>query len=233
MSLLWSPPSLTRVAALGVALLSLAAVSGCASRAGATAASPRDSATSVSSPTAAPSSSTSSPSSPAVVPSKPKASHTSPKPAPTTPKAAPAPVNLVLAPTGIGGLHLGMSKSAALATGLIAGPDAKVQGSTDCRVYDGRHGVDLVYLSGGKVQIISVRSPIRTDKGIGIGDTYLALHKQYPDALDTDDSGRAFTPAPGASIKAGYRFGISGAHSYPNSKITSIALQGDDQPCYE
>jgi hypothetical protein len=146
-------------------------------------------------------------------------------PAPTTSPAA-----LVLADTGIGGLHLGQSKKQALATGLIgklAGPPTDA--STGCTVYHGKRGIDLVYFHAGKVMVISVTRSILTDKGIGIGDTYKALHQKYPDsAID-----RIYPAAPQAQIEAGYRIAMSSDQGSPDDKILELALQANAQPCYE
>jgi hypothetical protein len=150
--------------------------------------------------------------------------------------AAPvSPATLVLADTGIGGLHLGQSKEDALATGLI-GKIAReaTAASAGCTAYNGKRGIGLVYFSAGKVMIISATKSIQTDKGVGIGDTYLTLHQQYPDAIiDDSETGRLYPAAPKAQIKAGYRIAMSGDHGYPDDKILELALQANAQPCYE
>jgi hypothetical protein len=152
-------------------------------------------------------------------------------PAPTTSPAA-----LVLADTGIGGLHLGQSKKQALATGLIgklAGPPTDA--STGCTVYHGKRGIDLVYFHAGKVMVISVTRSILTDKGVGIGDTYQTLHQNYPDATMDPDSAidRIYPAAPQAQIEAGYRIAMSSDQDSPDDKILELALQANAQPCYE
>ncbi len=152
---------------------------------------------------------------------------------PTTPPTSAAPV---LADDGIGGLRLGMSAERAKATGLL-GPLRKDltpdEGPDACQAFAGKRGVDLVYLSGGRVVIITVTDKIRTAGGVGVGDTYQTLHDKHPEAT-ASAPGRLTAPAPGAPVDASYRFGTDADDSvYPDSKITEIALQTDDQPCYE
>jgi hypothetical protein len=145
-------------------------------------------------------------------------------------------VKLVLADTGIGGLYLGQPKAAALATGLVGknNPDAGSDESEGCTAYHGKQGVDTVYFHKGKVIIIAVKASISTDKGLGVGSTYLTLHEKYPSA-GTEGEGRVYANAPGAKIKAWYRIGMKGSDdkNYPDDTVTDIALQGYNQPCYE
>ena len=151
--------------------------------------------------------------------------------APTTSPAA-----LVLADTGIGGLHLGQSKRQALATGLIgklAGPPTDA--STGCTVYHGKRGIDLVYFHDNKLMVISVTRSILTDKGIRIGDTYKTLHQKWPDATMDPDSAidRIYPAAPQAQVKAGYRIAMSSDKGQQDDKVLELALQANTQPCYE
>jgi hypothetical protein len=145
---------------------------------------------------------------------------------------------LVLSDEGIGGLGLGMTKKEAIATGMIGKLDVDAtDASGGCLSYHGKDGIDLVYFSAGKaskIVIIAVKPSIKTDKSIGVGDTFDALHAQYPKAEDEAGVGRVYAAAPGASVKAEYRFGMtSGGTVFPKDKITEIALQAVDQPCYE
>jgi len=155
-------------------------------------------------------------------------------PASTTPAVAPstAPVSAVrtLGDDGIGGLSLGQSTRDALATGLVG----RKQGTSDlCTQYRGKGDVQYVYVTDGKVTIIAVGPEVQLAKGVGVGDTYRQLHAQYPQAV-TEAPGRLSVPAPGAKVPAHYRVGTdAGDQVYPDSKITEIALQADDQSCYE
>jgi hypothetical protein len=145
--------------------------------------------------------------------------------------AEPTAADRTLRDDGIGGLSLGLSKKAAMATGLV-GP--KQGDSSDlCEVHTGKGDIQFVYLVAGKVSIIAVGPAVRLAKGIGVGDTYADLHAKYPQATD-GGPGRLSLEAPGAKVAAHYRIGTdAGDQVYPDSKITEIALQADDQSCYE
>jgi hypothetical protein len=149
--------------------------------------------------------------------------------------ASPSSAALTLGDKGIGGLGLGMPMKKALATGLVGKVDKELDnGPEGCQAFHGKRGISLVYFHAGRVEIIAVGRSIRLDTGIGVGDTYRALHRKYPEATDGGAAdGRLYAPAPGARIKASYRFGINTEGAFPNSKITEIALQGNDQTCYE
>jgi hypothetical protein len=153
----------------------------------------------------------------------------------TRPPAKPEPPKLVLADTGVGGLFLGQSKKAALATGMV-GRDTPGDGSDaiGCSTYYGKHGVKYVNFHKGKVIIIVAGPSLKTDRGLGIGDTYLTLHEKYPEERG-EMYGQVQAPAPGAIIKAHYRFGMDGSDdkNYPSDTVIGIALQGNSQPCYE
>jgi hypothetical protein len=150
--------------------------------------------------------------------------------------ARPKPPKLVLSDKGAGKLHLGQSTKAAKATGLIGKVDPVNNDSdpTGCQVYFGKRGVERIYFHKGKVVIVAVKASIKTDRGIGVGSTYKTLHKKYPKA-STEDFGRVWVPAPGAKIKAQYRFGMEGSddRNLPGDTVSEIALQSNSQPCYE
>jgi hypothetical protein len=140
---------------------------------------------------------------------------------------------LTLGDTGVGGLALGMTKAKALATGLV-GAGVPDQDTGDCAMFHGKRGIGYIYFVGGKVQIITVKKSIRLTNGLGIGDTFAQLHRLYPDAFaGAEPGGRLYLPAPGAKIPAEYRIGIDTGASFPDSKITEIALQGKPNGCYE
>jgi hypothetical protein len=155
---------------------------------------------------------------------------TSPSPSTTSPAV------LTLGDQGIGGLGLGMTKAQARATGLVGRPlDYPVGVYGECSVNHGKRWVARVYFLHGKVTIIAIKASIKLDTGIGVGDTYQKLHVKYPDASGSGggDLGRLTAPAPGAAVSAAYRFGLSTSAAFPDSKITEIALQANDQACYE
>jgi len=144
---------------------------------------------------------------------------------------APVPADRTLGDDGIGGLSLGLSKRAAIATGLV-GPKKTDLSNDDCEVHTGQGDIEFVYFVAGKVSIIAVGPAIRLAEGIGVGDTYRDLHAKYPVATD-DGPGRLAVDAPGAKVAAHYRIAVDDDVAYPDSKITEIALQANDQPCYE
>ena len=221
-----------QIVATVVLLGTVGALSGCAGRSDGL---PRGLvAPTTTSPTTSSTTSTTSPAAPTAVTKSPAAKHpVTTSPVVTNPIAT-KPAKLVLADTGIGGLHLGQSKKQALATGLLGKIVAKAT-DVGCDVYRGKRGIDLVYFAGGKLMIISVTKSIKTDKGIGIGDTYLTLHQKYPDAIMEPESetARIYPAAPKAQIKARYRIAMSGAQGYPDDTILELALQANAQPCYE
>jgi hypothetical protein len=149
---------------------------------------------------------------------------------PPEPSASPTSGVLTLSDTGIGGLSLGLPKEQAVATGLVGGKRADLS-SEQCEVRRGRDGVQFVYFEDGKVSIIAVGRTIRLSTDLGVGDTYTQLHAIYPDAAE--DVGKLLVKAPEAAVKAHYRIGIDDDRPFPDSTITEIALQADDQSCYE
>jgi hypothetical protein len=151
-------------------------------------------------------------------------------PATTSAPATSSPAVLTLDDDGIGGLSLGMSKKAALATGLLK--TKTTDAGSPCEVHAGKRGIQLVYLAGGKVSIIAVGPTIRLANGIGVGDTYAELHDADPRQA-SEGEGRIYLEAPGTKIPAHYRIGLSDGEVFPTSKIEEIALQADDQTCYE
>jgi hypothetical protein len=161
------------------------------------------------------------------------------RPATPTPPAKPKPKpKLVLADTGVGGLYLGQSKKAALASGMVGRDTPGDPGADDdavgCSIYHGKRGLQYVYFHQGKVIIIVAGPALKTDRGLGIGDTYRTLHEKYPEERG-EMYGQVQAPAPGAKIKAHYRFGMDGSDdkNYPDDTVIGIALQGNSQPCYE
>jgi hypothetical protein len=145
--------------------------------------------------------------------------------------ASSTPANRTLGDDGIGGLSLGQSKRAAIATGLV-GPKETDLSNDDCEAHTGQDGITFVYFVAGKVSIIAVGPAVRLDTGIGVGDTYRDLHAKYPVATD-EGLARLEVAAPGAKVPAHYRIGVDSEVAYPDSKITEIALQANDQLCYE
>jgi len=159
--------------------------------------------------------------------------------APTSPPAAkkstsPAAIRtVVLGPSGLGKLKLGMTTKQATATGLIA-PWKKTQNNTDCS-----QETDLLAGPGGQggatgfvyystamgVQIIDGYPGVRTPEGIRFGSTRAQVQKAYADGQEYEGF-RFYTKVPG-NDHAYYRIEIE------NGKVVDITLQHENQTCYE
>jgi hypothetical protein len=203
-----------------VALL-LATVSGCAGQSKA-----------VLLPSSPPATSTSGSSVPSTTVPTTQPATTTPAPDQPGPSATTAPV-LALSDHGYGPLVLGMSKAKAFKTGLI-GKVEYDSGGEGCSQYHGRGGLEWVYIQKGWVSIIVPKKAVKLDTGIGVGSTYLQLHKKYPNAeTPSEDLGRFYIPAPDAAVPAVYRIGLDTGAAFADSKVSEIALQAEKQACYE
>ena len=150
-----------------------------------------------------------------------------------SPTATTNPPVLTLSDRGYGRLSLGMSKAEAVRTGLV-GKKVTDGGSDVCTQYRGRGAIEYVYIQKGWVSIIIPSKAVKLDTGIGIGSTYAQVHKKYPDAeTPSEELGRFFIPAPEAAVPAVYRIGLNTGAGFADSKVTEIALQAEQQACYE
>jgi hypothetical protein len=205
------------------AALGLAVIAGCTpgpQRAGGTA-SPVGAAGSISPATTAPASA------PAARPSSPAAPSIS---KPTTHTPAP----LVLGPTGLGKLKIGMSASKANATGMLVPPLST--GATECEYPELRpRGSEHPVVYSPRRGVISIPGwgKISTPEGIRIGSTLAQVKKAYDDFrphsaddLGKNGDGRGFAGF-NDSNNAHYRFEID------NRKVTELWIEHDNQDCYE
>ncbi|GGN50767.1 hypothetical protein FHR83_009008 [Actinoplanes campanulatus] len=165
--------------------------------------------------------------SPAVSPSV-TPSSASPKPS----KTSRSPTTPVLGPTGFGKLYVGMSIKAAAATGEV---DATGTGCGSAPLKSANDADVTVIYSERGLLYIPAYGRIATPEGIRIGSTYEQVDRAYSDfflrAIDAEGgfngSGTAF---------AGEKDGHAGVHyrfAFKNSKVTELALEHDDQNCYE
>ena len=159
-------------------------------------------------------------------------------PAPSgTPTQAPSPEATapVLSDTGLGDLKLGLSLAEARDLGLV-GKLAYPNDTTICNQYHGKHGVEYLYFTDDRLIIIIPGPKIRLDTGLGVGTVYADLKYAYGDRLDSSgarDFSRVTISAPDAPFKAHYRMDVDPGTTLQDAEVTTIALQADDQQCYE
>jgi hypothetical protein len=203
------------------AALGLAVVAGCTpgpQRAGGTAA-PVGAASSVS---------------PATTASAPTARPTSPAPPSTSKPSRNTPAPLVLGPTGLGKLKIGMTASKANATGMLV--QRLSNGTTECEHSELRpHGSEHPVVYSPRRGVISIPGwgKISTPEGIRIGSTLGQVKKAYDDFrrhsvddLGKTGDGRGFAGF-NDSDNAHYRF------SFENRIVTELWIEHDNQDCYE
>jgi hypothetical protein len=141
----------------------------------------------------------------------------------------------MLTDTGLGDLKLGMSLKKAKALGMV-GKGGPGLDADSCAEYQGKEGVKTLLFSDDKLLIIDIGPKIRLDTGLGLGSTYGELQRSYGKRLGGDDGmqlAKVYLKAPDAPFKARYRIGLNTSSVFPDSKVTEIALQALDQPCYE
>ncbi|GIE34942.1 hypothetical protein Ait01nite_079870 [Actinoplanes italicus] len=176
---------------------------------------------------------------PAAVPSAVSKSPTpsSPPPSRTTSTAL---TDLTIDPDRIGRLRIGMSLTAAKATGLIVvipgqedrGPEGcvaaywKGRSEDDGMIFNGKYGLRALGSFGNQ----------RTPEGIRPGSTLAAVREAYPrltwrvDGDETTDAERTSGDVLVDVVKgdgAHYRINIQ------DSKVTSVGLESDRAGCYE
>ncbi|MBB4753249.1 hypothetical protein [Actinoplanes lobatus] len=155
-------------------------------------------------------------------------SSASPKPS----KTSRTPTTAVLGPTGFGKLSIGMSIKAAAATGEV---DATGTGCGSAPLKSANDADVTVVYSDRGLLYIPAYGRVATPEGIRIGSTYAQVDRAYSDfilrAIDAEGgfngSGTAF---------AGEKDGHEGVHyrfAFKDSKVVELALEHDDQNCYE
>ncbi|WP_127501681.1 hypothetical protein [Actinoplanes solisilvae] len=147
----------------------------------------------------------------------------------------------VIGPRGLGAVRLGMSMSAASATGLIGkwvnpatGATTPEGGGCSMTAPLKEAPSDDATVYGGKdrgIIVISAYGRIRTPEGIRIGSSKAALLEAYPTwrpiaEENPEADGRGLVAVPGNS-KANYRIATV------NGKVAQLALQFKTQDCYE
>lgn len=100
----------------------------------------------------------------------------------------PIPIKLDVAPGRVGKVHVGMTKNQAAATGYFD-TDVKV-GGEECprieplqwkKVYQDNVDV-LTDDDNGSIVAMGIRGDLKTDKGVGVGNTLAAINDVYGDA---------------------------------------------------
>ena len=156
--------------------------------------------------------------------------------APTTPAAptSAAAAPLVLGPTGLGALQLGMTRQQAEATGLVKpfthADDTNCAWTTtlvDAPPTDTTAGTVLASDMFGVAAIFAYGS-IDTPEHIKLGSTNAEVTKAYPSAnlKGSTEHGNVFAKVPGNG-SASYRFELQGA------LVTEVALLLKEQNCTE
>jgi hypothetical protein len=107
-----------------------------------------------------------------------------PAPAAETPAPSPAAVEDVLTADGIGSLKIGMTKDEVVAAvGDTRTPDAAGIPDSDCSEFQPQRAPEglWVMLEAGKLTRITIgeTSAVKTDKGLGLGDTASAVKGAY------------------------------------------------------
>ena len=145
-------------------------------------------------------------------------------PSPATPAA------LVLGPDGLGPLKLGMTRSEAEATGMVAAFRNEPNSATclwRSQLSGAPAGAGTVFYSETLgVATIDAYAGVTTPEGIGIGSSLAAVAQAYPGWQPNERLGRGHVAVPGNS-QAVYRL------AYADGKVTELTLQYAHQDCYE
>lgn len=149
--------------------------------------------------------------------------------------SSPARTATTLGPDGVGALKLGMTRTQAEATGLVA-PFKNEPNSDVCLWRSRLVGAGLAGApdAGGLVlhserlgvATIDAYAGMKTPEGIGLGSSVAAVGRAYPGFTVTTGLGRGYAKVPGNS-KAVYRIGVN------NGVVDELTLQFSDQDCYE
>jgi hypothetical protein len=163
----------------------------------------------------------------------------SPSPSPiasevSSPPASVGAAPLVLGPTGIGALTLGLTRQQAEATGLVK-PFTRADETNcawtttlvDAPATDTTAGTVLASDTLG-VAAIFTYGTVGTPEHVKLGSTNAELSKAYPQAglKGSTDHGNLLTKVPGNG-SASYRFELQ------NGMVTEVALLLNDQNCAE
>jgi hypothetical protein len=138
----------------------------------------------------------------------------------------------VLGSTGLGALHLGMSRDQAQATGLVA-PFRYEPNSPGCLYRSELRGVPADSDAGTVfhstelgVATIDAYPGVQTPEGITIGSSMAAVLQAYPGVATDASPGRVVVPVPG-NPAAGYRI------AFIDDRVAQLTLQFANQDCYE
>jgi hypothetical protein len=162
------------------------------------------------------------------------------KPQSGTPKTeAPKNTVLVLGPTSLGKLKIGMLPKAATATGEIDAP-VPAQGCGSAALKPANSDdVKVTYSADRGLVAIPAYGRIATPEGIRIGSSVAQLKAAYPDLvrriteegqpaeIGDRESGDAFAGKGDEYKGVHYRF------QFLNGKLTELELEHDNQNCYE
>jgi hypothetical protein len=157
-----------------------------------------------------------------------------------TPKTdAPKSTVLVLGPTSLGKLKIGMLPKAATATGEIDAP-VPAQGCGSAALKSANSDdVKVTYSADRGLVAIPAYGRIATPEGIRIGSSVAQLKAAYPDLvrriteegqpaeIGDRESGDAFAGKGDEYKGVHYRF------RFLNGKLTELELEHDNQNCYE
>lgn len=166
---------------------------------------------------------------------------TSPVASPPTspsPRSSTRPV-LVLGPTGLGKLKIGMSPKAATATGEIDAPVPQSGCGAAVLTSANSDDVRVIYSAERGLVAIPAYGRIATPEGIRLGSTVAQVKAAYSDfvlrRIGEDDpvdignrgSGFAYAGQNDGYANVHYRF------RFKNGKLTELGLEHDRQNCYE
>jgi hypothetical protein len=157
-----------------------------------------------------------------------------------TPKTdAPKSTVLVLGPTSLGKLKIGMLPKAATATGEIDAP-VPAQGCGSAALKSANSDdVKVTYSADRGLVAIPAYGRIATPEGIRIGSSVAQLKAAYPDLVRRiTEEGQ---PAEIADRESGDAFagkgdeykGVHYRFRFLNGKLTELELEHDNQNCYE
>nr|GID89869.1 hypothetical protein Ade03nite_87930 [Actinoplanes derwentensis] len=141
----------------------------------------------------------------------------------------------VLGPTGLGRLKVGMTKKAALATGLVEA-SAEESRCDYWRLKADPTGGTLITASSARgIIAITVTGRIATPEGIRIGSTLAQVKRAYTDftirAVDAEGgfngTGTTYAGTKDEYANVHYRFG------FKDGKVGELGLEHDRQDCYE